>query len=110
VYDHYLPIPVRLASRCDPTNSEETETERIPTAIFGPTCDGLDQICALKSTNLETVKVNDWLIFENMGAYTHTASFVFNGYTHRPDRLHCISSITFDTETSADSEELSYDV
>jgi diaminopimelate decarboxylase len=51
VYDHYHPVPVTLASaigqEIDATN------ERIPTAVFGPTCDGLDQICALNETTLE---------------------------------------------------------
>lgn len=64
--------------------------EAIPTAIFGPTCDGLDQMCALESTVLPRCDVGDWLIWENQGAYTHTASFVFNGFTHIPKRTYCI--------------------
>ena len=35
-------------------------------------------------------EVGDWLIWENQGAYTHTASFVFNGFTHIPKRTYCI--------------------
>lgn len=61
----------------------------IPTAIFGPTCDGLDQMCSLNTTVLERCMVGDWLIWENQGAYTHTASFVFNGFTHFPNKIHC---------------------
>ena len=38
-----------------------------------------------------------------MGAYTHTASFVFNGYTHVPQKVHCISTLGYDTD--ADSED-----
>jgi diaminopimelate decarboxylase len=34
--------------------------------------------------------VGEWLIWENQGAYTHTASFVFNGFTHIPKRTYCI--------------------
>ena len=44
-----------------------------------------------------------------MGAYTHTASFVFNGYTHIPNRVHCISSTALsdvDATSSTESEEL----
>lgn len=65
------------------------EPELIPTAVFGPTCDGLDQMCALEGTMLERCEVGDWLYFENQGAYTHTASFVFNGFTHIPNKIHC---------------------
>jgi len=64
-------------------------TEVIPTAVFGPTCDGLDQMCNLDNTTLERCQVGDWLIWEYQGAYTHTASFVFNGYTHFPNKIHC---------------------
>jgi diaminopimelate decarboxylase len=62
----------------------------IPTAIFGPTCDGLDQMCSLESTLLPRCEVGDWLVWENQGAYTHTASFVFNGFTHIPKRTYVI--------------------
>lgn len=99
VYDHYEPTPIRLASQLDSYLGEEAET--IPTAVFGPTCDGLDQICALNQTKLERVQVDDWLIFENMGAYTHTASFVFNGYTHVPEKIHCLSSSLLDLSASS---------
>ena len=44
-----------------------------------------------------------------MGAYTHTASFVFNGYTHVPEKVHCISQTTFDKDASAESEGLIFD-
>ena len=61
----------------------------IPTAIFGPTCDGLDQMCSMESFSLERCEVGEWLVWEDHGAYTHTASFVFNGFTHLPQKLHC---------------------
>lgn len=86
VYDHATPIP-KLVKRF--SNTSTTDSELIPTAIFGPTCDGLDQICSIDSTLLERCEINDWISFENMGAYTHTASFVFNGYTHYPKRSYC---------------------
>lgn len=42
VYDHFNPVPVRLAVA---TDKEDDGQNSMPTAIFGPTCDGLDQIC-----------------------------------------------------------------
>lgn len=69
---------------------EADDEELIPTAVFGPTCDGLDQMCAMESTHLPRCEIGDWIIWENMGAYTHTASFNFNGYTHVPCRRYCL--------------------
>lgn len=84
VYDHANPLPLRLTS----VLSGAVE-ELIPSAVFGPTCDGLDQMCKQDATCLPRCEVGDWLIWENQGAYTHTASFVFNGYTHVPTKCYC---------------------
>ena len=84
VYDHANPLPLKLGA----VLSDET-TELIPSAVFGPTCDGLDQMCSLDTTTLPRCQIGDWLIWENQGAYTHTASFVFNGYTHIPKKTYC---------------------
>lgn len=96
-------MPVTLASAIG--QESNLTNEKIPTAVFGPTCDGLDQICALNETTLERAQIGDWLIFENMGAYTHTASFVFNGYTHIPTKVHCISDMGVEEDSSMSAEE-----
>jgi ornithine decarboxylase len=87
VYDHAIPVPLRLTSIMN--GKMDTDQEPIPSAVFGPTCDGLDQMCSLDSTLLPRCAVGDWLIWENQGAYTHTASFIFNGYTHVPQKSYC---------------------
>lgn len=84
VYDHALPVPKRLSSVLAKAEGEEL----IPSAVFGPTCDGLDQMCSLESTVLPRCEIGEWLIWEEQGAYTHTASFVFNGYTHIPKKTY----------------------
>lgn len=101
VYDHATPAPKKLTSvlkqrltqlpnvRTEIDAESETSEDVIPTAVFGPTCDGLDQMCALEDTLLERCEVGDWLLWANQGAYTHTASFVFNGFTHVPNRTYC---------------------
>ena len=73
---------------CDGVANEENED--IPSAVFGPTCDGLDQMCSQDSTKLPRCEIGDWLFWEHMGAYTHTASFAFNGYTHVPFKTYCM--------------------
>uniref|UniRef100_A0A3B3BPG3 ornithine decarboxylase n=1 Tax=Oryzias melastigma TaxID=30732 RepID=A0A3B3BPG3_ORYME len=57
-------------------------------SIWGPTCDGLDRI--VEQCCLPDMQVGDWLVFENMGAYTVAASSTFNGF-QRPD-IHYIMS------------------
>ncbi len=59
-----------------------------PCSIWGPTCDGLDRI--VEQCNLPDLQVGDWLVFENMGAYTVAASSTFNGF-QRPD-IHYVMS------------------
>lgn len=93
VYDHATPVPQKLSgygrgrvgrllavsvSDDDASASTSSDDEAIPTAVFGPTCDGLDQMCSLETTRLPRCDVGEWLVWDDMGAYTHTASFVFN--------------------------------
>ncbi len=113
VYDHYRPVKPRLLRMHqklyskysqdrikardgpaaddggegddDASAADKDEEEEMPTAIFGPTCDGLDQLCDANSCDMHRTEVGDWLLWSCMGAYTHTASFVFNGYDHVPN-------------------------
>lgn len=83
------PPPPSTPSFTSTSTSATQELELMPTAVFGPTCDGLDQLCSVDTTLLPRCEVDDWLAFSNCGAYTHTASFFFNGYTHVPTKLYC---------------------
>ncbi|ODV63258.1 ornithine decarboxylase SPE1 ASCRUDRAFT_22072, partial [Ascoidea rubescens DSM 1968] len=48
-------------------------------SIWGPTCDGLD--CIDKDATLNyPVQVEDWLYFNDLGAYTLSATTGFNGF------------------------------
>nr|XP_055028855.1 ornithine decarboxylase 1-like isoform X3 [Misgurnus anguillicaudatus] len=59
-------------------------------SIWGPTCCGLDWM--VEQCGLPDMQVGDWLLFENMGAYTVAASSTFNGFK-KPD-IHYIMSRT----------------
>lgn len=87
VYDHAVPKPMLFRE----TDGSEP---LIATQVFGPTCDGLDQICQDEDTAIPRVEVGDWLYWDEMGAYTHTASFVFNGYTNIPTKTY-VNTIKF---------------
>jgi ornithine decarboxylase len=58
-------------------------------SVWGPTCDGLDRI--VENCQLPLLDVGDWLVFENMGAYTVAAASTFNGF-QKPTLLFVISN------------------
>jgi len=47
-------------------------------SIWGPTCDGFDQVCP--EAVLPKIEHGEWLVFRNMGAYTVAAAGTFNGF------------------------------
>ncbi|XP_058846848.1 ornithine decarboxylase 1-like [Acipenser ruthenus] len=58
-------------------------------SVWGPTCTAEDLVS--NQTELPELQVGDWLIFENMGAYTVSQGTNFNGFSI--PRVHfCISS------------------
>jgi len=57
-------------------------------SVWGPTCDGIDRI--IENCQLPNLDVGDWLMFEDMGAYTVAAASSFNGF--QKPALHFIAS------------------
>lgn len=70
LYDHYTPTGTPLA--------DETAGELRPSAVWGPTCDGLDLV--IPHTQLPEMAEGDWMLFRHMGAYTLAAGSEFNGF------------------------------
>ncbi|KAI0194597.1 ornithine decarboxylase [Astrocystis sublimbata] len=59
-------------------------------SIWGPTCDGIDQIT--KSIRFaQELDVGDWLYFEDMGAYTKCSATMFNGFSNMHDVIYVCS-------------------
>ena len=75
VYDHATVTPHLLRPK-DEGKCRENAAPRA--ALFGPTCDGYDQIMEMEIPELQ---VGDWLLWENMGAYTTAAATNFNGFS-----------------------------
>jgi ornithine decarboxylase len=48
-------------------------------SVWGPTCDSIDCVCP-KTELPASLRVGDWLGFDNMGAYTVCAASQFNGF------------------------------
>uniref|UniRef100_A0A8D2E1H0 Ornithine decarboxylase n=1 Tax=Sciurus vulgaris TaxID=55149 RepID=A0A8D2E1H0_SCIVU len=61
-------------------------------SIWGPTCDGLDRI--VERCDRPEMHVGDWMLFENMGAYTVAAASTFNGF-QRPTIYYVMSGPTW---------------
>lgn len=69
LYDHQEVYPMLL---------EETHESHMPCSVWGPTCDGLDQV--LSEGKLPRLNCGDWLVWPEMGAYTLAAAGTFNGF------------------------------
>ncbi|XP_059516533.1 ornithine decarboxylase isoform X3 [Myotis daubentonii] len=85
LYDHAHVKPL-LQKRPKP------DEKYYSSSIWGPTCDGLDRI--VERCGLPEMHVGDWMLFENMGAYTVAAASTFNGF-QRPTIYYVMSGPTW---------------
>uniref|UniRef100_A0A2M3Z137 Putative ornithine decarboxylase n=1 Tax=Anopheles braziliensis TaxID=58242 RepID=A0A2M3Z137_9DIPT len=69
LYDHQIPRPKLIGGQ---TGKQYNST------IWGPTCDALDQL--IETIALPELEIDDWVVFENMGAYTIPVASPFNGF------------------------------
>ncbi|XP_042297101.1 antizyme inhibitor 2 [Sceloporus undulatus] len=81
IFDNACPIPI-LHKKPSPDQDLHSSS------FWGPTGDGLDRIA--DGVDLPELHVGDWLIFENMGAYTVPPSASLSGAQQAP--VHCAIS------------------
>jgi len=74
LFDHQYPAPYALKG----PGEEEPGARLYECSVWGPTCDSLD--CISKSAKLPKLSIGDWIVFDNMGAYTTAAASQFNGF------------------------------
>ncbi|CAL8086799.1 unnamed protein product [Orchesella dallaii] len=82
MYDHAIVRPEVIGIR----NADALDL--FECSIWGPTCDGLDQVCS--SEMLPKLDIGEWLVFGDMGAYTLVAGGTFNGFPL--PKVHTVSS------------------
>ncbi|EJD06788.1 ornithine decarboxylase [Fomitiporia mediterranea MF3/22] len=77
LFDHQIVHPkvLSLGGSFHVPSSEPLRTS----SVWGPTCDSIDCVCPVTQLP-ESLSVGDWLVFENMGAYTVCAASQFNGF------------------------------
>lgn len=69
LYDHQLPKPKLIGQQSG---------KQYDSTLWGPTCDALDQL--IETIRLPELQIDDWVVFENMGAYTIPVASPFNGF------------------------------
>lgn len=79
LYDHQVPTPVLIGNQSG---------KRYDSTVWGPTCDALDQL--IETCQLPELQIDDWVVFENMGAYTVPVASPFNGFPL--PKIHCYIS------------------
>jgi len=88
LYDHAsVPHPVVLRDGLELPHDDVRLGPAGPCTIFGPTCDGFDVIS--ESMHMPRLKVQDRLLFPDMGAYTSAASTSFNGFAPAASFVYC---------------------
>jgi len=102
MFDHQHPVPQILkcgdrlllggqgGSRDAYQMQQRNKGHAIEYSIWGPTCDGIDCISA-SCTFSETIDVGDWLMFEEMGAYTKCSATRFNGFNDSHETIYVSS-------------------
>ncbi|KAE8343455.1 hypothetical protein BDV24DRAFT_172855 [Aspergillus arachidicola] len=88
--EEYTPVLVKQNEGRD----DHRESREHRYSFWGPTCDRIDRIAKEVVMDGE-VKVGDWLVYKDMGAYTMSASSQFNGFPNsytkirgqRPSRI-----------------------
>ena len=75
IFDRAAPVPMPLEN----LSGLQTTSVALMRAstLFGPTCDAMDVICT--NVPLREHHVGEWLLFNNMGAYTTASASTFNG-------------------------------
>ncbi|KJK60680.1 Type III Pyridoxal 5-phosphate PLP-Dependent Enzyme Ornithine Decarboxylase [Aspergillus parasiticus SU-1] len=73
--EEYTPVLVKQNEGRD----DHRESGEHRYSLWGPTCDSIDRIAKGVVMDGE-VKVGDWLVYKDMGAYTMSASSRFNGF------------------------------
>ena len=72
LYEHATPQPRLLDDRT------RSRRKMRSTVMWGPTCDSID--CIKRDFMFPELQVGEWVVFDNMGAYTCCVATLFNGF------------------------------
>ncbi|XP_034027843.1 ornithine decarboxylase-like [Thalassophryne amazonica] len=77
-----------------PQKAVESSEQRYKSVIWGPTCDSKDKV--IDNYWLPELYIGDWLLLDNMGAYTNSVATDFNGF-ERAKIYHVVTADTWKT-------------
>lgn len=91
-FENYVPRPAPVTATADDGDeqaatmggemmitSTNTSTKTHPSTVFGPTLDSFDEV--VRGYQLPELCTGDWLVFDDVGAYTTVCSSDFNGFS-----------------------------
>ncbi|XP_014484259.1 PREDICTED: ornithine decarboxylase 2-like [Dinoponera quadriceps] len=78
VYNSFIEEMMGLKARYPHFLFEPTTHEKFNSTLWGPTCDSYDII--LKDVLMPELRIGDWLVWKDMGAYSISISTSFNGF------------------------------
>uniref|UniRef100_A0A0D3F571 Orn/DAP/Arg decarboxylase 2 C-terminal domain-containing protein n=1 Tax=Oryza barthii TaxID=65489 RepID=A0A0D3F571_9ORYZ len=86
--ENYVPRPAPVTATADDGGEQAatmggemviTSTKTHPSTVFGPTLDSFDEV--VRGYQLPELCTGDWLVFDDVGAYTTVCSSDFNGFS-----------------------------
>ncbi|XP_011166787.1 ornithine decarboxylase 2 [Solenopsis invicta] len=77
-YNSFIDELLGLKSRVPQTVFGPMSGEKFPSTVWGPTCDSYDVI--VKDALLPELHIGDWLVWNDVGAYTLCLCTTFNGF------------------------------
>ncbi|XP_046588330.1 ornithine decarboxylase [Neodiprion lecontei] len=80
-YGSFGEIMMNINTRIPRPLNKPPNEKTHPSSFWGPTCDTYD--CVVRDCEFPELKIGDWLVWPNMGAYTVSFAVNFNGF-HRP--------------------------
>lgn len=90
IQDYAVLKPIPMACKSNKSNPTCEGSKTYSSTVFGPTCDVIDMI--FKDYPLPELEVNDWLVFQKMGAYTTACSTSFNGFVTSAMKMYLVYS------------------
>ena len=77
-WDQKVPLPDVLYIKGKFINFSENLPGSVNSTVWGPTCDGAD--CVFPKIQLPEMELDDWMIWNNIGAYSSSIVTTFNGF------------------------------
>ncbi|KAF7894049.1 hypothetical protein EAF00_007563 [Botryotinia globosa] len=95
-------MPTLIKGKLNTTMARKTGNHTYK--IWGPTCDSTD--CVSRSTTFGCeVKIGDFLMYRNMGAYTSATATRFNGFSNQTGTIYICSNLQDYTQIEDSSSE-----